>query len=222
MTRGAMRRLLRRRINDVSENNPFFTDAELNEALDLGAAKVQKAIISLDPTAIIDYSRQNIVANENMYPKPIGNWGILDVKVLDTTTGRYTTLGDPISAEDADKLDVTGNTTFRYAHVGRWIQLTPTPDENRTLGLEWRFIGGATIVSGEDQDGQVYPFPTSTHNAIMLWSQVLLTPEFEQGVNMEEIRKQITEELADLPLYYRRTVGREVPFQPDIVKLGSR
>lgn len=217
-----MRRLLRRRLNDVSETQPFFTDDELDEALNMGAAKIEKAVLSIDRTAIIKITRQNIEANEVLYPKPQGSWGVLDVKLKDPTTGQYVSLGDPISIEDLEKLSTAGNTTKRYAHVGRWIQIGPAPDAAITAGLEWRTIFGSEIASGADNDGEVYPFPTGLHNAIVLWAQIILTPEFEQGVNTDELRTQLKEDLADLPLYYSRTVGREVPFQPDLVKIGAR
>lgn len=223
MNRGNMRRLLRRRLNDVSTDTEaqFFTDAELNEALDMGASKIEKAVLAIDKTATMKITRQNVEANEPLYPKPAGVWSVLDVKLLDPTSGEYRSLGDPISIEDLEKLSTVGNTTVRYAHIGRWIQLGPVPSAAITNGLEWRTIFGVEIADGEDNDGQVYPFPTGLHNAVVLWAQLILTPEFEAGVNTDEIRKQLAEDLGDIPMYFSRTVGREVPFSLDLTKVGA-
>lgn len=214
MIRGTMRTILRRRIDDPTDDpndGAYFTDAELDEALNLGANRLQRLITIVDPTAFLDISRQNIEANTWKYPKPTGSWSVLDVRMLNADGTAYVSLGQPHDVWQLDSVADAGGDKTRFGFFGRFIRLAPTPDAAVTDGLEWWYVKSNTLETGAAHDSESYDFHTGLANLHILLTQEVLMPE-QVTDGAEELRKLIAAEAESIPVYYRRTIGPEVGF----------
>lgn len=223
MTRGTMRSILRRRIDDESDDSNdgnFFTNAQLDEALNLGANRLQRVIMTVDPAAFLDISRQNIEVDTWRYPKPTGAWSILDIRMLDADSGDYVSLGDPLDIWQLDKVASASNNT-RFGFFGRFIRLAPVPDAAVTDGLEWWYVKSNALETGSSHDSESYDFHTGLANLhILLTQEVLLPEQITDGA--EALRMLVKSEMETVPFYYRRTLGPEVGFSvANLVKMGS-
>lgn len=220
-----MRSLLRRRIDDpvpadLNDDATQFTDVELNEILNSAAIEVQAEIKRHDPTAFVRVTRSNINANEDLIPKPEGQWGLIQIRKLDAATGRYVALKDPVTLEQLDL--ITNSQEMRYAHAGRFIKVAPIPEVGVGDGLEWWFVEGAELPTSAGGDTLRYPISTGLDQAIIIKAQILLTPEFVENSPTAVLDKLYLEQIAKIPLYYQRTYGREVPFTLGISKVGQQ
>lgn len=207
-----MRDLLRRRKKDEAQVN--WTDSQLNNLLNEAAAFVQKEIMKVNPTAFLKITRQHIKANVDRYTKPEGIWSLVDVAKLNSSTGRYESLGTPTDIYEIRGIQSsTGSTPSKFADFGEEILLGPKPTADQTDGLEWIWVMTASM----SQDDDVLGLHIGLHNAVVLRAEILLAPE-TAAPDTAEARKQLAEELVDIPEYYRRTAGLETPLQPGINK----
>lgn len=209
MTRGTQRALLRRRIDDP--DGAFFTDAQLDEALNLGAARLQMRISATDPAAFLTITRQNIEANVDRYPKPTGSWALQDLRMLDSDSGAYVSLGEPVDIWQLDRVALSTSADTRFGFFGRFVRLAPTPTLAVTDGLEWWVVAGVSLESGAAHDSESFPFATGLSNLVVLLAQETLLPE-QTGESADAFRKLIDSEAEGIPYYYRRTLGPEVGF----------
>jgi hypothetical protein len=214
-----MRRILARRIGDPGIVQ--FTAAEYNEALNAAAARVQAKIMVLDPTAFLSISRQNIVSGTDLYPKPQNSWALLDLRLLNGDGTKYNSLGAPTDHVSLDNI-VAGSTTVKFSFFGRRVKIAPMPTVSVDNGLEWYFVEEASIPTGGDNDGETYPFLTVAHELVVLRAELIMVPDFAADANTESLMKLIADAESDLGLYYKRTVGLEMPFQPTLRKLGQQ
>lgn len=223
MTRATMRTLLRRRIDDPNEEDNLaqWTNAELDEILNLAAVDVASAIRRVNPTAFIAVSRANIVADESLVPLPSNAGPLLDVRKYNATLTppAYRTMGDPVPFDLLNELP-SDSTTARFSIVGRWIKLGPTPESNVTDGLEFWFVQSPEIASGEEDDDRTFPFDLALHEAVVIKAQILCGQEGD-GSNVEQLVQLYGLELQKIPEIYRRTVGREVGFSINLTKIGQ-
>jgi hypothetical protein len=207
-----MRTLLRRRLKDQAVIN--WDDGELNTMLNEGSSWVQKEIVKADPAAFVVITHQHIQAGVNRYPKPQGIWSLIDVARKNSTTGVYSSLGAPVDVRTVRGLQAgAASTVTRYAILGNEIMIGPTPTAALNDGLEWTWVQSATM----SEDDDVSPIHIALHNAIVLRAHILLMAETNSS-EAAELRKQLQEEMEDIPTYYRRTAGQEMPLMPMIVK----
>jgi hypothetical protein len=223
VTRATMRQILRRRLDDPEDDandGAFFSNAELDEALNLGANRLQRLISIVDPAAFLNISEQNLEADTWRYPKPTGSWSILDVRMLNEDGNEYVSLGDPLDIWQLDKVARSSGTT-RFGFFGRFIRLAPTPDTSVTDGLQWWYVKSNAIATGTANDADSYEFHAGLANLHILLTQEVLIPE-QTSDGAEELRKLIAAEAESIPLYYRRTLGPEVGFSiANLEKPGS-
>jgi hypothetical protein len=208
-----MRSILRRRIDDPvddANDGAFFSNAELDEALNLGANRLQQMISVVDPAAFLDISRQSIEADTWKYPKPTGSWSILDVRMLNADGNEYVSLGEPLDAWQLDKVAASSGDT-RFGFFGRFIRLAPTPDTAVNDGLEWWYVKSNALETGASFDNESYDFHTGLADLHILLTQLVLLPE-QVSDGAEALRKLIASAQEMVPLYYRRTLGPEVGF----------
>jgi hypothetical protein len=175
----------------------------------------------MDPQAFLNVSRQNLQANVWKYPRPAGSWAVMDIRMKDSSTGGYVSLGMPLDSRQLDTIEQTAGGVTRFGFFGRFIRLAPTPDLDVTDGLEWWFVEGVTVETGETHDSESFPFHTGLANLHVLLTQEILEPE-QTGDNIDALRKLISAEQELVPLYYRRTLGEEIGFSiPDVSKPGD-
>lgn len=212
-----MRRILQRRLGDPNEVE--FTDSELNEILNLAAADVQGHVMAFDPTAFMTVTRQNVVSGTDLYRKPDGWWAIAEVRLLNSTSGKYLSLRNPVDPYALDLIDSAADAgSTRYAHFGQYIKLGPIPSTSVTNGLEWWWVPSAEIADDAAEDGQAYSIHIALHNAIMQKAFLILAPELDEQTNLQFLEKQYERDIERIPQYYRRQAGQEVPFRPDVDK----
>jgi hypothetical protein len=219
-----MRSILRRRLDDPegdANDGAFFSNAELDEALNLGANRLQRLISIVDPAAFLDISRQNLESDTWKYPKPTGSWSVLDVRMLNAAGTEYVSLGDPLDVWQLDKVAQSNGGNTRFGFFGRFIRLAPVPDAARTDGLEWWYVKSNALETGTSHDSESYDFHTGLANLHILLTQEVLLPE-QVSDGAEALRTLIKAEAESVPLYYRRTLGPEVGFSiANLEKPGS-
>lgn len=207
MIASTMIRLLQRRLKDTVN----WTDADLLEILNVAGLKVQALVLMADPEAYLQRTRQNIEASLDRYPKPDGAMALRQLRYLDSG-GVYRDLGDPITPEQAAlafrEPASTAVALPRWSWFGRFITLHPTPAANVTNGLEWWTVPSDTVAVGTDQ----FRTHIALHNMIVNEATLILAPESSADVNVDEVRKQIQEDVQRIPLYYRRTLKHDIPF----------
>lgn len=217
MTRGTMRSILARRIGDP--NQVHFSEAEYDETLNTAAGIVQATIMVLEPLAFLSVSRSNLVESLNgVYPKPQGCWSLLDLRML-TSEGVYRSLGKPVDHVTLDTIP-SGSAVSRFAHFGRRVKIAPAP-EDVTDGLEWYFVEEMSIPTGTANDGDSFPLHTGVHELVVLRAELILAPDFAADADLTVLLGLIKDAEQRLPLYYRRSVGEEMGWQPQLVKAGQ-
>lgn len=218
MTRAQMRTLLRRRINDVGGGQ--WSDAELNDLLNIGIAEVQKGVLAVDPDANLYRSRVSIVANQQLYAIPDNLLHERAVKKKDATTGTYRRMERITferAMEKAESADaVTSNAseqTFEWFRFGQFIGLSPTPTESQTDGVELDFVPLLSVGS----DSEIPPVPLSLHYAVVLRAEIAAKGETTEGI--ETALAEFQGLVAGIPSWYMTNAGRTMPaFYPDMDK----
>lgn len=221
MIASTMISLLRRRLKDPDPDGggggTNWSNAELLEILNVAGLKVQALVLSVDPEAYLQRTRQNIETGLDRYPKPDGSRGLRQLRYLDSG-GVYRDLGDPITPEQAALAFREPTSTAvalpRWSWFGRFITLHPTPTANKTDGLEWWTVPADTVAVLTDQ----FRTDIGLHNMIVNEATLILSPESSADVNVEEVRKQIAEDIQRIPLYYRRTLKHDIPFSVGVEK----
>jgi hypothetical protein len=214
-----MRRILRRRIDDPEpEGGTTFqwSNEDLDEVLNLAAAEIQAEIKIVDPQAFIRVTRSDIEADTPLAPKPQNAGPILDVKAL-SDEGEYVSMGAPIRFDQTSA--VGSSDSMRYAIVGRWIYLAPTPTEAVENGLEWWFSETAQIATGESNDSSTFPIDVNLHDALIMRAQLMLIGEGSDEA--KTLRELYTMAITKIPTHYRRTLQPETGFGPDFTKTGQ-
>lgn len=211
-----MRNLLRRRL--VDEAVLTFTDDVLNDALNQAATFVQADIEQVAPGAFLTITTQSIVANDAIYQKPEGIWALVELAMKESTTGRYRSLGTPVTLDQLRLIEgAQGSGVTRFGFFGESIMLSPTPSASVTAGLRWIFDRSAQMAEDDD----VCPIHLGLHQAVVLRAQMLLMPE-SVGEASKELRTLLAEEMGRVPVYYRQTLAQQVPLHPNLDKMGRR
>lgn len=189
-TRAELRTILRRRIHDVP--GVQWSDAELNDLLNLAYAKVQKEVVKVLPTAHLFWDRINIVAATAWYPMPESSFGIRRVGLLDPTTGLYTKL----RPKDYEDIRESNLVTTYYSLMGQWIGIFPVPTANLVAGLE--VIHSPLMAMAIDADVPRVKVPI--HDAIADWAVVLCLGETDEAA--AEAKARLQDMINDLPFWY--------------------
>lgn len=217
MNREGMRNLLRRRL--VDDAVLTFDDDVLNDALNQAATFVQADIEQVAPGSFLTITTQSIVADDAIYQKPEGIWSLVELAIKDASTGRYRSLGTPVTLDQLRSLENADGSSgvTRFGFFGESIMLSPTPSASVTAGLRWIFDRSAQMAEDDD----VCPIHLGLHQAVVLRAQMLLMPE-SVGEASKELRTLLAEEMGRVPVYYRQTLAQQVPLHPNIDKMGRR
>lgn len=202
MTRGSMKTLLGRWLQDVS--GVEWDDTEKNELLNLAYSKVQKEIVKAGyAEAHVYWDKMNTTAGESWYPLP-ATFGIFGVALSDGSG--YKWLGRPHALEDIEGSVDTATT--RYCQVGQWIGLFPAPSAAVTDGI--RILHCPVMQMADDAEYPKIKLPL--HDAIVLWAKLIAKGDTDEGDN-GETRARLQEIMGDLASWYDMRLGGETAIQ---------
>lgn len=194
MTRGTIRTVLRRNIKDP-ETGGEFSNAELNDIINLGYSLVQKEVRKFYPEAHLTWDYINTEVGENWYPLP-PTFSVTHVGYKASATDTvWTVLGPPKAYRDLAGLVTTGSTTY-YTRRGQWIGIFPAPTEAVTDGIE---IVHNSIHS-MSADGETPRVKVPLHLAILYWAKLIALGETD--ANAGETRQRLDEILGDIASWY--------------------
>jgi hypothetical protein len=196
MTRGEMRALLRKQVQDVAEDQ--WQDSELDSILNLAYANVQKEIVKVDREAHLFWDYIDTVAGTSWYPLP-QTFGIshVGVKLAASDTG-YTVLGPPKRYRDVKDVE-TSSTTY-YSIRGQWIGIFPAPGVGVTSGIELVHTPIMSIGAGLGNDGEVPRIKLPLHLAIVWWAKLICLGDTDEQAG--EARARLAEMINDIPVWY--------------------
>lgn len=212
MTRGTIRTLVRRLLNEEVADN--WTDDILNTLIDTAYALVLKQVRKVDPEAILFWDYRATVAGANWYEKPAGTRGPVEV-------------GLKSSASDTDwaplnrkpyylARDWTGSDTV-YCHRGQYVGIFPAPTVAISDGLQ--FIHAPTDSFAADTD--VPKLETTLHYAIVLWAAMLAKGESPEDDSKNA--KELGRILGDIALDYGTIdYGQALALNADVADARGR
>lgn len=212
MTRGTIRTLLRRRLNEQTADN--WDDNTLNTFIDLAYALVLKQVRKVDPEAVLFWDYRDTVAGVNWYEKPAGTRGPVEVGLKktssDTDWGPLTRKPYYVARDAANGSDTV------YCHRGTYIGIFPAPTVAVTNGLQ--FLHAPTDTLAADTD--VPKVEQTLHYAVVLWATIIAKGESPESDSKDAAELQRL--IGDIPLDYGSPdLGQGVSLSPDVADARS-
>jgi hypothetical protein len=213
MTRGTIRTLLRRRLNETVADR--YDDSTLNTYIDLAYALVLKQVRKVDPEAVLFWDYRSTVAGVSWYEKPAGTRGPVEVGLKKSSSDTdWTPI--PRRAYHVAR-DVTSADETVYCHRGTYIGIFPAPTVAVTNGIQ--FLHAPTDTLAADTD--VPKLETTLHYAIVLWAALIAkgeSPEAADSKDAAELQRLI----GDIPLDYGSPdLGQGSSLSPDVADARS-
>jgi hypothetical protein len=181
---------------------------------------MQTAILQVSPEEFLSISTANMVADENLIPKPPGMLSIKKVELKYPTDTAYKKAtkarNDEIDALVEQDLDAY-STYYRYAPFGRWIKYWPTPGSNSSAGM--RLTWSPSLTMGADTD--VPDLHLNLHEGIIYRAQEIAlgdTDEITDPNVLAATQKLLSVVVSRIPLYYQQSGGEPDEFEVDIDK----
>jgi hypothetical protein len=218
MNRATSRTILRRRLMEVNEGGGNWTDDALNDLLNLGAVEAQKIVEEHQPGAFLSVFTQDIVAGQELYPKPAGLWYETRVAILDTDLGKYVPIGQlgvDVNRRRIEGLegDAAAAEQLHYSQFGTYFSINPIPQVLVTNGLEVTFV--PTLSWAADSD--ILPLHLGLHMLPVAWAHRFAIGE--TGEKADEVRDLIARLEAKVPFWYRQSLAPGAQnLVPDFVK----
>lgn len=222
MTRGTIRTMLRRQINDVA-SVMYPDDEELNEAIDTAYQLVQKEVRKIDPEAHLAWDYADIVAERIWYDLP-ETFGLSHVAILDTESDLYVPIKQKRYEDLAPHLVMDGgvirtavqdlgansllDSTY-YTIRGQFLGLFPAPTENIENGLE--LVHFPIKAMAEDCETPIVKTPL--HVCIAWWAKLILMGD--TSGDSSETRARLQEVLGDIALWYNQSTNASEKLTPD-------
>lgn len=193
--------MLRRRLQEVTAAQ--WTDAVLNDYLNLGLAFMQGKIMEIDPLFVVYTDDTILSATISDYPRPDGCMFEIFLRISEDGG---TTFSDPLIKADLNELYDTAETydfsysgEQHYARKGRFFRLASLPAADRANGLEITYV--PTLSMGADTD--VPDIHTIIHEGVVYRGEMIaLGDTAEESVRAKEDLGAILE---SLPLYYHES-----------------
>lgn len=208
MNRGAIRTLMRRRLNEAVADR--WDDSTLNTIIDLAYALVLKQIRKVDPEALLFWDYRNTVANINWYEKPSGTRGSVEVGLKATSAATDWT---PLTrkpyhiARDWTRADETV-----YCHRGTYVGIFPAPSVAVTQGIQ--FLHAPTDSLAVDND--VPKVEQTLHYAIVLWATLIAKGESPEAADSKDAA-ELQRIIGDIPSDYGSIdYGQALALSPDV------
>jgi hypothetical protein len=191
VTRGTIRDLVRRRLNEIEPDN--WDDGTLNTIIDTAYALVLKQVRKVDPEAVLFWDTRNTVAGTTWYAKPAGTRGPVEVGFKATSSDADWT---PLTRKPYwIARDWTGSETI-YCHRGEYIGIFPAPKVSVTGGIQ--FIHAPTDTMAVDTD--VPKVEATLHYAIVLWATLIAKGESPESDTKDA--QELQRIIGDIPLDY--------------------
>ena len=207
MNRGAMRTLLRRRVNEPVEDQ--FSDSFLNEVLNLGLALVRKQARKVDPEFDIRWEYRDTVAGTTWYEKPSGTRGSIEIGVKKSASDTDWTALTRKPYHIAKTY--TSDTEMVYCHRGVYIGLFPAPSESIADGIQ--FLHAPTETLADDTD--ISRLEESLQLAAVCWAALLAKGESPEDDSKDA--KELARLLGDIPSDYGTLdLSQPMLMQPDV------
>lgn len=218
MNQGSMRSMLRRRLQEATAKQ--WTDANLNIYLNFGLQFIQTAIMAVKPEEFIYISTADHVADDNLIPKPYGLLLIKKIECMYPDDDTYTKVtkdrNDIIDALVEEDLDAY-STYYRYAELGRWIKIWPTPSANNTAGLRMTWVPSLTMAV----DADVPDVHINLHEGIVYRAQEIAlgdTDEITDPNVLMAVQKILSVVVLRIPSYYVPSGGEPDEIEVDVDK----
>lgn len=204
MTRGEMRTLLRKRIQEVSADQ--WTDSDLNSLLNVALSRIQTLVMKVHPDAFLYRYYRNIEANNEFYGWPAGLLFVVSVETKTSASGSYKRRRP---MKYVDTLDTPASSAEpRYARVADFLVHSPTPTENISQGI--RIWGVPTLTMAADSDVPAVVLPL--HIAAVYWAQVFAVGETKEVIKV--VKEELAAIISDIPQWYH--VSGDEPATLDI------
>jgi hypothetical protein len=210
VTRGQMRTITRRLIQDVSGSE--FTNVELNILQNEGLREIANIVLSIDPEAFVKWATADIEVGQRYYPRPPDLKWELEVARRSDANSEYVPLTQAQgfqwlrrqNTQTSRGGDVTGalqDVAGTYAMVGRFYYLGYNPSVAVPAGLQIAYV--YTMTMADDND--VPALHIDLHYAASVQAAVLATNEAILG-----------EQLGLLARYYNRSLVNAPVMMPDL------
>lgn len=198
MTRGQLRTMLRRQLQEVSEDQ--WTDDTLDSYLNMGLHSLQQAIMAVRPEAYLRIDDTDIVNASSdptlaLIPKPQGFHHEIRLQKQDSTSSSgWTDLG--MISYTKTRGRVSSGQELKYAHWGRYFLLSPPPSTSVVGGLRLEWV--PTLTMAEDTD--VPDVPISLHKAIVYYAMKDALGETTEAAKIADGQLQVM--LAQIPGFF--------------------
>lgn len=215
MTRGQMRTLLRRRLQEPDEDQ--FTDSELNDLLNLALSRLQTVIMTYDPDAFLSMYRKDITLGQKLYETPADFMYVVTVEVLDVPSSNYGQIR-PMKYQDTlntvlGTAPIMPPVAQRYGRFGRKnLFLYPIPTATVADGLQVVYC--PTLVMSDDDS--VPDLPLVLHMAVVMRAQLYAMDE--TGDDAKAVQASLGEILAEIPRWYQRSADEPDTLDIDLGK----
>jgi hypothetical protein len=148
-----MRDMLRSQLQE--DTAAIWTDAKLNNYLNLGLQFMQTAVLAHNPEAFLEIDRTDYYENDDgLVPKPLGCIRIKDVKVKYDGDSAYVFAVKKRNDEIEGYIEAYTSSTMEdepiWSNYGNWIRIWPEADADSTDGVELVFV--PTLTMGADTD----------------------------------------------------------------------
>jgi hypothetical protein len=191
MTRGTIRTLVRRRLNEEVADN--WDDTTLDTLINLAYALILKQVRKVDPEAVLFWDYRNSVAGTSWYKKPSGTRGPVEVGLKATSADTDWTALKRVPYHIAR--DHTGSDTV-YCHRGEYIGIFPAPSASVTSGIQFLHAPTDTLAT----DSEVPKLEQTLHYAIVLWATLLAKGESPEDDTKDA--KELQRIIGDIPHDY--------------------
>lgn len=197
-TLSSLRTILRRRVQEVTAEQ--WTNAELDELLNLAYGRVATHLLRYNPDAFISIYTKDLTSGDQTYASPPGFLFPMQVRVKDAD-GQYRKAKRKkwadIRKREEDATDTSDEVW--YAQLGRnTIYISPSPTSNVAAGLELTFSGVPTIAVADDTAVPDLPLPL--HIGLVYWAEIMAIGEGRES--SASVREELNSLLADIPNWY--------------------
>jgi hypothetical protein len=206
MNRALMRTMLRRRVDDVEEE--VWADSDLDQILIVATQLMETHVLEIDAEAFIQIDTAHIVSGQKEYEKPAGMLHEIALLKLGSDGVTYTRIRrldyNQILEREADG---GSSSETVYAHMGRYLVLSPTPSASVTAGLRAVYVPSLTLA----EDTDIPPMPLPLHIGVVMEADLLLQGETGEGAEGKDAKtsKDLANIKNSIPKYYRKSVADE-------------
>lgn len=193
MNRGSMRTLLERRLQDTG--NDGYTDAVLNDLLNVGLGLVQNEVLKVNAHAFVAIETFPSVADQPYYEKPANIYHEIELAVSDSgVEGGYRPLSKTPWRGRSTGTQNQGD--LSYSEIGQYWWISPTP--SASVAAYFRLIYHYLLsMSDDDQSPRLH---ASLHSCVVDYAVIeALGETWESG---EDAMQRLEKKLAAISAIY--------------------